>query len=965
MAPVAYSGALQPKKKSELQEIASALRISDQGTKDDLQARIKKHLDSNQDALEDNPTFAGLFGRRKRSVQPQSQVMPHPRYFSDKPRSSTGRRITALDPIREATPVKDLRDVSTFLKQPISPQDSTPAQSPRRAEPLTPSSLPPLPPSAPTSVVKQVVEQLPKPAAVKAAVGARQQEVLQNGYELLVSLRAFLSNSRNIWSLTSIYELGYILFIIIPWRTVEVPISPRADAGPTLTLVYPPSSVFQTYAFWTVILHWALPTLIVPTLVGCLISFNPNQTPSKSTPPTHPVAPLDPLSASIVRLAAQTAYPYTVIATRSGVTGIDILGTNWRIWSASVGLAFAFAEAIAGTPQVVAKEIVREQRRGIEFHPDDDHDREATPTRRALMAREDDDGELIITLPSSTMSSGKDDLKSSTMFASASSLMALQLFSRGFTFLLNQALFRLASPRAFGAASIQFELILSTILFLSREGVRNALLRVTSNDSNQRSEAIKAQRTNLSFLPVLVGIPLAVGTAVVYVRWLAGEEVKMQPGFKGAVGLYAFAAVMELLSEPLYNVAMGELKTGTRVRAEGLGITTRSVTTFLVLLYDAKRGSGGDLALLAFAVGQLMYSVVMFATYVVYLGGSYMRPRRPPLLSSKSSEQYKSLLMNYIDKDILYLTFTMTSQSLVKHFLTEGDKVILSWFSPLQDQGGYALAVNYGSLVARIIFQPIEESLRLFFSRTLGGSKDQGSISDEKPNDKQRASSIEQAASTLNTLLSVQTSISLIFVVFASAYLPILLPALLPAQYLSTSAPRVLAAWVWYIPVLAVNGGLEAFLSSVATPKDLNVQSRWMIGFSAVYILSALFLYQSGFGDASLVYANIVNLTARIIYALRFISHFFSSSRTPFHWQTVLIPSPSLIVASTVSALSVWLSERTLKANDVAVELGRRAVFSPAVLLHIGIGGVLGLISVGVWWIKDGKHVKMRRSKVD
>jgi oligosaccharide translocation protein RFT1 len=39
---------------------------------------------------------------------------------------------------------------------------------------------------------------------------------------------------------------------------------------------------------------------------------------------------------------------------------------------------------------------------------------------------------------------------------------------------------------------------------------------------------------------------------------------------------------------------------------------------------------------------------------------------------------------------------SMSLQSVVKHFLTEGDKFILSWFSPLQDQGGYAIAVNYG-----------------------------------------------------------------------------------------------------------------------------------------------------------------------------------------------------------------------------------------------------------------------------
>ena len=72
MASVVYSGALPPKKKSELQQIAIALKLSRSGTKDELQARIKKHLDDNQDALENDPTFAGLFGRRKGSNQPQA-----------------------------------------------------------------------------------------------------------------------------------------------------------------------------------------------------------------------------------------------------------------------------------------------------------------------------------------------------------------------------------------------------------------------------------------------------------------------------------------------------------------------------------------------------------------------------------------------------------------------------------------------------------------------------------------------------------------------------------------------------------------------------------------------------------------------------------------------------------------------------------------------------------------------------
>jgi hypothetical protein len=66
-----FSGALPPKKKSELQEIAVELGVNDGGTKDELVARLKKHLDINQELLEDNPSFSGLYTRRKKSVQPQ------------------------------------------------------------------------------------------------------------------------------------------------------------------------------------------------------------------------------------------------------------------------------------------------------------------------------------------------------------------------------------------------------------------------------------------------------------------------------------------------------------------------------------------------------------------------------------------------------------------------------------------------------------------------------------------------------------------------------------------------------------------------------------------------------------------------------------------------------------------------------------------------------------------------------
>lgn len=64
-----FAGSLPSKKKAELREIAVALHINDAGTKEDVQQRIRKHLDENQTALEDNPTFSGLFVKRKKIVQ--------------------------------------------------------------------------------------------------------------------------------------------------------------------------------------------------------------------------------------------------------------------------------------------------------------------------------------------------------------------------------------------------------------------------------------------------------------------------------------------------------------------------------------------------------------------------------------------------------------------------------------------------------------------------------------------------------------------------------------------------------------------------------------------------------------------------------------------------------------------------------------------------------------------------------
>lgn len=71
---------------------------------------------------------------------------------------------------------------------------------------------------------------------------------------------------------------------------------------------------------------------------------------------------------------------------------------------------------------------------------------------------------------------------------------------------------------------------------------------------------------------------------------------------------------------------MAEMKTRIRVTAEGMGVMSKTFITFLVLFYDSKADMGGDLALMAFAMGQLSYSLCLLLVYLSHYGFSALFP---------------------------------------------------------------------------------------------------------------------------------------------------------------------------------------------------------------------------------------------------------------------------------------------------------------------------------------------------
>lgn len=128
-----------------------------------------------------------------------------------------------------------------------------------------------------------------------------------------------------------------------------------------------------------------------------------------------------------------------------------------------------------------------------------------------------------------------------------------------------------------------------------------------------------------------------------------------------------------------------------------------------------------------------------------------------------------------------------------------------------------------------------------------------------------------------------------------------------------------------------------------------------MAGFSIIYLFTAFELYTLGFGDTSLVYANIINLLARIGYALCFISSYFGSRGAVglLRWKEVL-PTPPLILSSILSTFVIHYYGQQWGIPDIVKAGGRMALLNIFVVMHVGLGGSLALICTTIWWIRSG-----------
>ncbi len=291
--------------------------------------------------------------------------------------------------------------------------------------------------------------------------------------------------------------------------------------------------------------------------------------------------------------------------------------------------------------------------------------------------------------------------KSPSLLGAFRSLFLLQLLSRLVTFSLNQLLLRLVEPKAFGTASVQFELVTGTLLVLAREAARAVVLRRAADAQavQGKRDAIRdlttkdAQTRNLHRLPFILGLLLASVLTPLYLA-RTPPALSSQPHFRLSLGLHLAATLLELLSEGAYLRALTSGEVRARVRAEGAGVVLRAMGTVGWLLgVGAVWGERerGRQALVAFGVGQVVWGLCLVIVYARSGGG----PNRSASIWSPWFERVPGQA-GIIPRSDLVLTATLTLHSLIKHALTEGDRIVVGWASSLEDQAGYAVASNYG-----------------------------------------------------------------------------------------------------------------------------------------------------------------------------------------------------------------------------------------------------------------------------
>nr|XP_020463400.1 protein RFT1 homolog [Monopterus albus] len=280
-----------------------------------------------------------------------------------------------------------------------------------------------------------------------------------------------------------------------------------------------------------------------------------------------------------------------------------------------------------------------------------------------------------------------------------------------------------------------------------------------------------------------------------------------------------------------------------------------------------------------------------------------------------------------VDWTLARLTWSFFKQSFLKQILTEGERYVMTFLNVLSfgDQGVYDIVNNLGSMVARFIFLPIEESFYIFFAKVLERGRDVKS---------QKQDNVTIAAEVLECLLKLVLVIGLIIAVFGGAYSHLALDIYGGSLLSSGAGPTLLRYYSCYVLLLAVNGVTECFVFAAMSQAEVDKYNLVMLALSVSFLFLS-YILTWWVGRFGFILANCLNMGLRIFHSLLYIHHYFQFSQ----WKPLrgLLPSPLLLLALAVSASITTVSESVFCCDNGWLMR----------LVHIGVGAacLLGVLT--------------------
>lgn len=537
---------------------------------------------------------------------------------------------------------------------------------------------------------------------------------------------------------------------------------------------------------------------------------------------------------------------------------------------------------------------------------------------------------------------GRNVLKSSVENASFS--IIFQILFRCITFALNAFIIRHVGQTVLGIMNVRLLLLESTILFLSKEPILKACLTDTKSHN-------WAQVINQIWLTVPLSGFVSLLFVYVWTNLLSstGEEYLKQY----QLGCYAIAisCVIDQITQSIVLVGQSFCFIRLKVVLETIYIISRTIIfVVLVVKYPHK-------AINAFSIAQVSSSIIycishygFFYWYIRRLN-DYQKHRKGPsefksIFSDMQDFPFTSIfdfLPGFMDnkehllnKNLCVLTVSFFKQSVVKQVLTEGERYVMT-ISPVltfSQQSMYDIVNNLGSLAARFIFRPIEESSYFYFTQM---------VKRDEPILKQNQKDVSEAATVLNQLCKIVTSIGLVVIVFGQSYSHTLLYLygghvltndLLPTNLLQAHCVAVL--------LLAINGVTECFVFATMNNEELDKYNYVMVIFSIVFLLISYVLTYV-LGPIGFIIANCVNMLARIIHSINYIKNMYKN--TAYRPLRGLKPS-------TRFAITLIISGIITKTSQVYCS-------SKCLILHIFVGALCFLITVAIWAHENKELLKL------